>query len=95
MEIILGFRTPASTEIPAVLYLGDDADAALRIAEATDFPRVARLRNPQLYPIRHWSEAASEAYESARKQSAPPVTETPAGTAPVPAASGGHDRRRK
>lgn len=66
MFIIAGFTTPSATEVPKILYIGDDSEQAERIAEESNFPRVAKLRNPQWQPLRHWSEEAAAAFEAAR-----------------------------
>jgi len=75
MFILAGFTSPAADAVPHILYIGDDGEECDRIAEASDFPRIARLRNPQWQPLRHWSEEAAEAF--AKKQ----TNTTPAGTA--------------
>lgn len=66
MILIFGFRTPAASEIPTVLYLGDDGDEALRICEKTLFPRVARLDNPLLRKFKDWTEEESAAFEKSK-----------------------------
>lgn len=60
--LLLGYRTPSSQEIPEILYNGDDGDVAIAIADASPLPRIARLINPQIQPIRHWTEAGAETF---------------------------------
>jgi hypothetical protein len=80
MIIVFGFRTPAQVEVPKVLYLGDDGDEAMRIADESDYPRVATARNPQLLNRRHWDEAASTAFEEAHgAELGPPQVTSPIG----------------
>lgn len=61
--IIFGFRTPSAAEVPEILYIGDDGDKALKIANETDYPRVSKVINPTLLPVKHWTDEASEAFE--------------------------------
>lgn len=82
MIFLLGFRSPNSDEVPEILYVGNDGDALNRIAEGARHPRLAKMVNPPLYPIRHWSEEAAAAFESATQPSA--VTDTPAAAEPAP-----------
>lgn len=63
MIIIFGYRTPAATEVPAVLYIGDDGVEANRICETDAHPRIARLDQPIPRPYKHWTEEASAAFE--------------------------------
>lgn len=63
MIIIFGFRTPAATELPEILYIGEDGVEANRICEEDPHPRIARLDNPLLRPYKHWTEEASAAFE--------------------------------
>jgi hypothetical protein len=62
MIFLLGFRTPNLEEVPEILYIGNDGDEVNRLAEGSRLPRLAKMVNPQLYPIRHWSEEASAAF---------------------------------
>ncbi len=80
MIIVFGFRTPAEVEVPKVLYIGDDGDEAMRIADETDYPRVASSRNPSLLNRRHWSAEASETFEAAHgAELGPPQVTSPVG----------------
>jgi hypothetical protein len=75
--IVFGFRTAAAAEVPEILYIGDDGDKALKIANESDYPRVARVVNPTLLPVRHWTEEASETFEKehGKKLGQPVITD--------------------
>lgn len=88
MFIIAGFTTPSASEVPDILYVGDDCDVANRIAEAAPHPRVAQLRNPQWQSLRHWSEEAAAAFEAARN-STPQKEDADAAQAVLSIVSGG------
>lgn len=62
MILVFGFLTPSATEVPEVLYLGDDGAKAQEIAEAAHHPRVAFCVNPTLRPVRHWTPETAAAY---------------------------------
>lgn len=62
MILVFGFLTPSATEVPEVLYLGDDGAKAQEIAESAPHPRVAFCVNPTLRPVRHWTPETAEAY---------------------------------
>ena len=95
MIYLLGFRTPNQDEVPEFLYVGMDGVEAERIAESAPHPRIARLINPQLAPIRHWSEEGAAACEALTAPPAPeehsPISpqshETPAADEPVTGAA--------
>jgi hypothetical protein len=76
MIIVFGFRTPAFTELPAVLYMGNDGDEANRICATDPHPRIERVTNPILHSIKHWDETASAAFEKehGKKLDEPVVT---------------------
>lgn len=95
MIFLLGFRTPNLSEVPEILYIGDDGDEVIRIAEASKHPRLARMVNPQLFPLRHWSEEAAAAFEQSKSptlSTTPPIapasseeSDSPNPAEPVPA----------
>lgn len=62
MILVFGFLTPSASEVPEVLYLGDDGAKAQEIAEAAPHPRVAFCVNPTLRPVKHWTPETAEAY---------------------------------
>jgi hypothetical protein len=70
MILVFGFLTPDTSEVPEVLYLGDDGAKAQEIAESAPHPRVAFTVNPPLRPVRHWTPETAEAYESTQKSKA-------------------------
>lgn len=77
MFITVGFRTSSIHEVPVILYLGDDGATSLEVAEKSDFPRVARIINPPLFPVRHWSEEAALAFEQSHASKTGPLQFTP------------------
>lgn len=107
--ILAGFKTASRDEVPEILYVGDDGEECGRIAEASAFPKVAQLRNPQWQALRHWSEEAAEAFAKAHASPLlpePPASETaateeksevaaePADDDEVPLIPGGTRKRR-
>lgn len=62
MLYILGFKTPNADEVPEVLYLGNDGVLAQQIADTAPHPRVARMVNPTLFPVRHFTEEGAAAF---------------------------------
>lgn len=76
MIIIFGFRTPSATEVPEVLYLGDDGDAANTAIDAALHPRIARLDNPILRPVKHFMEEEPAASQPAEEAAAPEPAES-------------------
>jgi hypothetical protein len=75
MILVFGFRTPSATELPEILYLGDDGIEANRICAEDPHPRIARVTNPVLHSIKHWSEEASTVFEKEHgKKLGHPVT---------------------
>jgi hypothetical protein len=75
MILVLGFRTPAYSEIPTILYLGADGDEANRIIDTDPHPRIEKVINPTLHSVKHWDETASAAFEKkhGEKRGAPAV----------------------
>ncbi len=82
MIYLLGFHSPNADEVPEILYIGMDGVEAERIAAVAPHARLARMVNPVLYPLRHWSEPPVLSSAQAPQPAGAEPLAAPAGDAP-------------
>lgn len=77
MILVFGYNTPAVSEVPEVVYIGNSGQEAQTAIDAAKYPRLARLDHVTPRTVRHYAERGEGDIPKARFGDASSVEEKP------------------